>query len=76
MLGNLGTGVWDFFYEPAAALMHTPRALHLALAKGTLSLVRNTVMGTAQATSRSADAVAKGLTLTLALTLTLTLTLT
>ena len=61
VLGNLGTGVWDFFYEPATALMHTPRALHLALAKGTLSLVRNTVMGTAQATSRSADAVAKGL---------------
>ena len=59
MPGNLGTGVWDFFYEPATALMHTPRALHLALAKGTLSLVRNTVMGTAQATSRSADAVAK-----------------
>ena len=42
-------GVWDFFYEPATALMRTPRALHLAVAKGTLSLVRNTVLGTAQA---------------------------
>ena len=61
VLGNLGTGVWDFFYEPATALMRTPRALHLAVAKGTMSLVRNTVMGTAQATSRVSDTLSKGL---------------
>ena len=43
LLGNLGSGVRDFFYEPATALLYSPRELHLAVAKGTLSLMRNTV---------------------------------
>ena len=55
VLGNLGSGVWDFFYEPATALLHSPKQLHLGIAKGTLSLLRNTLMGTAQVGSHTPE---------------------
>jgi len=61
LLGNLGSGVRDFFYEPANALLYSPRELHLAVAKGTLSLMRNTVLSTVNATSKVSGTLGKGL---------------
>ncbi len=45
VLSQLGTGIWDFFYEPAEGLMHSPYAFGRGVAKGTLSLVSNTASG-------------------------------
>lgn len=61
LLGNLGSGVRDFFYEPANALLYSPRELHLAVAKGTMSLMRNTVFSTVNATSKVSGTLGKGL---------------
>lgn len=61
MLGNLGSGVRDFFYEPANAMLHHPRELHLAVAKGTLSLMRSTVLSTADTASKVSGTLGKGL---------------
>lgn len=51
----------DFFYEPANALIYSPRELHHAVAKGTLSLMRNTVFSTVNATSKVSGTLGKGL---------------
>ncbi|KAL3930737.1 MAG: hypothetical protein SGPRY_001412 [Prymnesium sp.] len=61
LFGNLGSGVRDFFYEPANALIYSPRELHHAVAKGTLSLMRNTVFSTVNATSKVSGTLGKGL---------------
>lgn len=53
--------VRDFFYEPANALIYSPRELHHAVAKGTLSLMRNTVFSTVNATSKVSGTLGKGL---------------
>ena len=42
---QLGTGVKDFFYEPAEGLMKSPTAFGKGVAKGTMSLVGNTTSG-------------------------------
>jgi Vacuolar-sorting-associated 13 protein C-terminal len=42
---QLGTGVRDFFYEPAEGLMQSPSAFGRGVAKGTLSLVGHTTSG-------------------------------
>ena len=44
-LEQLGTGVKDFFYEPAEGLMKSPTAFGKGVAKGTMSLVGNTTSG-------------------------------
>ena len=61
VLGNLGTGIYDFFSEPASALLRSPRELHRGIAKGTHSLVRNTLIATAHATSKVSGTLGKGL---------------
>ncbi|CAN0139777.1 unnamed protein product, partial [Laminaria digitata] len=45
VLSQLGTGVKDFFYEPAEGLMKSPTAFGKGVAKGTMSLVGNTTSG-------------------------------
>jgi hypothetical protein len=42
---SLGTGVIDFFYEPAQGLVKSPRAFVRGVVKGTSSLVTNTTSG-------------------------------
>lgn len=42
---QLGTGVKDFFYEPAEGLMKSPTAFGKGVVKGSMSLVGNTTSG-------------------------------
>ena len=45
LLSSLGTGVRDFFYEPALGIVKSPTALGVGMVKGTLSLVSHTTSG-------------------------------
>jgi hypothetical protein len=45
LFNSLGTGVRDFFYEPAAGIIKSPTALGTGIFKGTLSLVSHTTSG-------------------------------
>jgi len=47
LVKNLGAGVMDFFYEPALGLVRSPKDFGAGLAKGTISLVRRTILGAA-----------------------------
>ncbi len=60
-LSQLGTGVWDFFYEPAEGLLHSPYAFVRGVAKGTLSLVSNTAGGILGFTTKITRSVGGGL---------------
>ena len=42
---HLGTGVRDFFYEPAVGLIQSPSIFLRGIQRGTLSLVQNTFVG-------------------------------
>ena len=44
-LGNIGTGVRDFFYEPINGLVHGPAQFFEGLETGSLSLVRGVFVG-------------------------------
>ena len=44
-LGNVGTGVRDFFYEPINGLVHGPEQFLEGLEAGTLSLARGVIVG-------------------------------
>ncbi len=61
VLSQLGTGVWDFFYEPAEGLTHSPYAFGRGVAKGTLSLVSNTASGVLGFTAKITRSVGGGL---------------
>jgi len=60
LFSNVGTGVMDFFYEPAQGIIESPQAFAKGLAKGTSSLVKNTVYGTFNSVSKIAGAIGKG----------------
>ncbi len=45
LLKNLGTGVYDFFHEPAMGLVSSPRDFAVGITKGTSSLLKNTIYG-------------------------------
>jgi len=45
LVNHLGTGVKDFFYEPALAFIKSPTDIGLGVLKGTLSLVSHTTSG-------------------------------
>lgn len=62
LLNNLGTGVKDFFYEPAHGIINGPLSAGKGLIKGTGSLVRNTVEGTFDTFSKLANSMATGIT--------------
>ena len=57
---NISTGVMDFFYEPAQGIIESPQAFAKGLAKGTSSLVKNTVYGTFNSVSKVVGALGKG----------------
>ncbi|KAL6077052.1 Vacuolar Protein [Balamuthia mandrillaris] len=60
-LNNLGTGVKDFFYEPFNAFVQSPKELGDGLAKGTSSLVKNSVYGVFNSVSKVTESMAKGI---------------
>ena len=64
LFNNLGTGVMDFFYEPAQGLIKGPIGAGKGLIKGTGSLLKNTVQGTFGTVSKLANSLATGITLT------------
>ena len=64
LLHNLGTGVVDFFYEPAHGMIKGPIGAGKGLIRGTSSLLKNTVQGTFGTVSKLANSIATGITLT------------
>ena len=64
LLNNLGTGVVDFFYEPAHGMIKGPIGAGKGLIRGTGSLLKNTVQGTFGTVSKLANSLATGITLT------------
>lgn len=62
LLNNLGTGVKDFFYEPAQGMVHGPLSAGMGFIKGTGSLLKNTVEGTFDTVSKLANSMATGIT--------------
>jgi hypothetical protein len=44
-VNNLGSGVYDFFHEPAKGMIQSPQDFGIGLAKGTTSLVKNSIKG-------------------------------
>jgi len=60
LVSNIGTGVHDFFYEPAQAIVTSPAEFGKGVAKGTTSLVKNSVVGIFNSTSKFAGSVSRG----------------
>lgn len=65
LFNDLSTGVMDFFYEPAKAifLVQGPEEFTKGFAKGTLSLVTNSVHGTFNTASKVTGSIGHGLSL-------------
>lgn len=63
LLNNLGTGVVDFFYEPAHGMIKGPIGAGKGLIRGTGSLLKNTIQGTFGTVSKLANSLATGITL-------------
>jgi len=60
LFNNLGTGFKDFFYEPAQGIIRSPQEFGRGLAKGSLSLLKNSVYGLFNTISKITGAVGKG----------------
>jgi len=60
--GNIGTGFYDFFHEPAHSLVHKPRELLPSIKKGTSSLLKNAVFSIADSTNRFGSSLTKAAT--------------
>ncbi|CAM9467202.1 unnamed protein product [Chrysoparadoxa australica] len=60
VFSQVGTGVKDFFYEPAEGLMKSPSAFGRGVAKGTMSLVGNTTSGVLGFTTKITRSVGGG----------------
>jgi len=60
LFSNISTGVMDFFYEPAKGIIQSPEAFAKGLAKGTSSLVKNTMYATFDSVSKIVGALGKG----------------
>ncbi|ETW04380.1 hypothetical protein H310_04665 [Aphanomyces invadans] len=61
LVSNLGSGVKDFFYEPAAGMVRGPGQFVKGLTRGTESLVKNSVYGTFNAASKLTGSISTGL---------------
>lgn len=61
LVETLGTGVFDFFHEPAEGLVHSPKAFGEGLAKGTMSLINNTVFGIFNTAAKLTGSVTHGI---------------
>jgi hypothetical protein len=61
LLSSIGSGVKDFFYEPALGIVQSPAAFGKGLAKGSLSLVKNSMYGLFNAAHKATSAAAGSL---------------
>eukprot|EP01119_Soliformovum_irregulare_P006504 TRINITY_DN1859_c1_g1_i2.p1 TRINITY_DN1859_c1_g1~~TRINITY_DN1859_c1_g1_i2.p1 ORF type:complete len:1122 (-),score=340.89 TRINITY_DN1859_c1_g1_i2:94-2991(-) len=61
LFNNVGTGVKDFFFEPAQGLVKSPQAFGLGLAKGSVSLAKHTTYGLFNTVSKITGTAGKGL---------------
>eukprot|EP00736_Rhodelphis_marinus_P009680 Rmarinus@m.7884 len=61
LISSIGTGVFDFFYEPAQGFSKGPEHFARGLAKGTLSLLKNSVHGMFNAASKMTENVGQGI---------------
>lgn len=62
LLNHLGTGVVDFFYEPAQGMINGPISAGEGILKGTGSLIKNTLSGTFGTVSKLTSSITTGLT--------------
>lgn len=62
LLNDLGTGVVDFFYEPAQGIINGPISAGEGILKGTSSLIKNTLSGTFGTVSKLTSTITTGLT--------------
>ena len=60
LFDSLTTGVMDFFYEPVRGVVAGPAAFGRGLAKGTLSLVKNSIFGVMNVGTRITGSIGKG----------------
>lgn len=60
LVSNLGTGMYDFFYEPAKGIIKSPKDFKAGVAKGTRSLVKNSVFGIFNTASKISGSIGKG----------------
>lgn len=61
LVTNLGTGVRDFFYEPAVGMVKSPQDFLVGLSRGTASLVKNSIYGTFNAASLFTGTLSSGI---------------
>jgi hypothetical protein len=61
LVSNLGTGVYDFFYEPAQGLVRSPQDFGKGLAKGTTSLFKNSLSGIFNTAAKISSSLGKGI---------------
>ena len=61
LFSNIGTGVKDFFYEPAQGLVKSPEEFGKGLAKGSVSLAKHTTYGLFNTVSKLTGTAGKGL---------------
>jgi len=57
---NLATGFHDFFVEPSRGIIRSPEDFKAGLQKGTLSLVKHTVYGISNTTTKISETAARG----------------
>eukprot|EP01156_Anaeramoeba_ignava_P002311 Anaeramoba_ignava/a218061_314.p1 GENE.a218061_314~~a218061_314.p1 ORF type:complete len:527 (+),score=169.74 a218061_314:330-1910(+) len=62
LLGGIGTGVIEFFHEPAKGIVHSPGDFAIGIGKGSWSLVKNSISGVMGTASKVIGAVGKGFT--------------
>lgn len=59
LIRHVGTGVYDFFYEPAQSLVTNPKDFVKAMAKGTSSLVTKSLFGLLHSLSNISGSLSK-----------------
>eukprot|EP01130_Rhizamoeba_saxonica_P014663 TRINITY_DN6427_c0_g2_i1.p1 TRINITY_DN6427_c0_g2~~TRINITY_DN6427_c0_g2_i1.p1 ORF type:complete len:1673 (-),score=349.86 TRINITY_DN6427_c0_g2_i1:65-4918(-) len=60
LVNNLGTGAYSFFHEPAKGIVVSPKEFGLGIAKGTSTLLKNSIYGIFDTASKFTGSVAKG----------------
>jgi hypothetical protein len=63
LVNNLGSGVRDFFYEPAMGIVKSPQDFGEGIARGTLSLVHHTTFGAFDYLAKTSSALGAGVAL-------------
>jgi hypothetical protein len=61
LIGGLGSGVADFFYEPAKGLVKSPQDFGLGIAKGSISLLKNTFSSVFGAAAKITNSLGAGI---------------